>query len=155
MKPASYRDIAPSEIPEVALKDGGHAKVIAGSIEIDGARHAGPIQGLSTDPLYIDVSLQAGATFEQAIANDYTAFVYPYEGSVTIGDKTLATQEAGVLGDGDRVLVATASGPARFLLLAAKKLREPIAQYGPFVMNTRQEIEQAVRDFQSGQLARR
>jgi quercetin 2,3-dioxygenase len=153
MKPASYRDIAPNEIPALILANGGTVKIIAGSIAIDGVRHAGPIQGLSTDPLYIDVSLPAGATFEQSIANDYTAFIYPYEGSVVVGDKSIATQAVGVLSHGDQVAI-TATNATRFLLLVGKALREPIVQYGPFVMNTRAEVEQAVRDFQSGALTR-
>jgi len=154
MKPASYRDIAPSEIPGVELAQGGRVKIIAGAIDIDGTRHVGPIHGLSTDPTYIDVSLPAGASFEQSIDSGYTVFVYPYEGSLQVGEKNLATQTVGVLGGGDRVSVSAAAEPARFILLAGKPLREPIVQYGPFVMNTRQEIEQAVRDYQSGALTR-
>jgi redox-sensitive bicupin YhaK (pirin superfamily) len=154
MKPASYRDIAPSEIPAVALENGGSAKIVAGTLNFDGRQHVGPIQGLSTDPLYVDVALPAGATFEQAIPNDYTVFLYPYEGSVTVGDKPLAKQSAGVLSNGDRIVVTAPANDARFILLAGKPLREPIVQYGPFVMNTREEIEQAVRDFQSGALTR-
>jgi redox-sensitive bicupin YhaK (pirin superfamily) len=154
MKPASYRDIAPSEIPTVPLPNGGSVKIVAGSLTVGDQQHFGPMQGLSTDPLYIDVSLPTGGKFEHTLANDYTAFVYPYEGTVAIGDKTLATQSAGVLSNGDQVVITAPSGAARFLLLAAKALREPIVQYGPFVMNTRQEIEQAVRDFQSGALTR-
>jgi redox-sensitive bicupin YhaK (pirin superfamily) len=154
MKSASYRDIAPSEIPSVSLPNGGSVKIVAGSLNIAGQKYSGPMQGLSTDPLYIDVSLPNGGKFEHTLAGDYTAFVYPYEGTVTIGDKTLATQSAGVLSNGDRVTITAGSGAARFLLLAGKALREPIVQYGPFVMNTRQEIEQAVRDFQSGALTK-
>jgi quercetin 2,3-dioxygenase len=153
MKPASYRDIPPSQIPSVELPGGGAAKIIAGALDVDGKRIAGPIQGLTTDPLYVDIALPAGATFDQPITNDYTAFVYPYEGNVLIGGQSLAKQSAGVLGAGDRVVIHAVSNPARFILLAGKPLREPIVQYGPFVMNTRQEIEQAVRDFQSGKLA--
>jgi redox-sensitive bicupin YhaK (pirin superfamily) len=155
MKPASYRDIAPTEIPLVDLANGGSFKIVAGSLAVNGIKHSGPIQGLSTDPLYIDVSLPAGAKFEHSIGNDYTAFIYPYEGNVVVGGQTLATQNAGVLSDGDKIIIASPSTAARFLLLAGKKLREPIVQYGPFVMNTRSEIEQAIRDFQSGELARR
>jgi redox-sensitive bicupin YhaK (pirin superfamily) len=149
MKAASYRDIPPAEIPTVTLPNGGSAKIIAGSLTMKGQAHAGPIQGLSTEPTYIDISLPKDAIFEYSVPTDHTAFVYPYEGSVTVGDRAIAKQSAGVLGSGERILV-TAREPARFLLLAGKPLREPIVQYGPFVMNTRQEIEQAVRDFQSG-----
>jgi len=152
MKPASYRDIAPNEIPTINLANGGRVKIIAGAVDIDRQQHTGPIQGLSTDPLYLDVSLPANGKFELPIASDYTAFVYPYEGTIAVGEKTVATQSAGVLSSGASIAIVAGCAGARLLLLAGKPLREPIVQYGPFVMNTREEIEQAVRDFQSGTL---
>jgi redox-sensitive bicupin YhaK (pirin superfamily) len=156
MKPASYRDIQPDEIPVAALPNGGHVKVIAGTFEIDGRTVAGPIQGLTTDPLYLDVELPAGASFTHPIAAGYHAFVYPFEGSVEVGigekAKHLPTHAAGVLSDGDGVTVQAGSDGARLILLAGRPLLEPIVQYGPFVMNTREEIEQAIRDYQNGVL---
>jgi len=154
MKPPSYRDIPPTDIPTVTLPGGGQVKVIAGTFSLDGQPHAGPIQGLSTDPTYFDVSLPAGASFEHALPAEYTAFVYPYEGAVTIAGRRLEHRSAGVLSPGERIQISAAAEPARFLLLAGKPLREPIVQYGPFVMNTRAEIEQALRDFQSGALTK-
>jgi redox-sensitive bicupin YhaK (pirin superfamily) len=150
MKPAGYRDIQPSEIPRVELTRGGSVKVIAGKFSTT----SGPILGLTTDPTYLDVELPAGSTFEHAVDPAYSAFVYPFEGTLKIGDRELRTQDAGVLGAGDRIEVTAGADGARFLLLAGKPLREPIAQYGPFVMNTREELEQAVRDYQSGELTR-
>lgn len=159
MKPAHYRDIPPAEIPVAALPGGGRAKVIAGSIELEGGAVRGPIQGLSTDPLYLDVELPAGGVFSQAIDSGHNAFVYAYEGSVAIGDaaapgvatpRRLKTQSAGVLSAGDRIEIRADAGGARFLVLAGRPLREPVAQYGPFVMNTVEEIEQAIADYQSG-----
>jgi len=153
MKPAGYRDIQPEHIPARDLAGGGRVKVIAGVLRIDGQSVAGPIQGLSTDPLYLDVELPAGARFSHPVAHDYHAFVYPYEGSLQIGfdaPRLLKTQHAGILSEGERIEVAAGEEGARFLLLAGRPLREPIAQYGPFVMNTSQEIEQAILDFQSG-----
>src|SRR4051794_39039276 len=86
MKPAGYRDIPPAEIPVAALPSGGRAKVIAGTLEIDGqAPVAGPIQGLSTDPLYFDIVLPEGATFSHPIDGDHNVFVYAYEGKLKIG----------------------------------------------------------------------
>jgi redox-sensitive bicupin YhaK (pirin superfamily) len=149
MKPASYRDIAPQEIPNISLPNGGTAKLIAGSLNVSGQTHAGPIQGLSTDPLYADIELPAGGKFEHTLDASYTAFVYPYEGAVNIGEHTLLTRSVGVLNSGERIELS-ATAPVRFLLLAGKPLREPIVQYGPFVMNTRQEIEKAIHDFQTG-----
>jgi redox-sensitive bicupin YhaK (pirin superfamily) len=85
MKPAHYRDIRPEEIPRVALPGGGEARVIAGSIVVDGREVAGPVQGLSTEPLYIDVRLPAGGHFAQALPAGHSAFVYAYEGNLAIG----------------------------------------------------------------------
>src|SRR5664279_4760285 len=82
MKPAGYRDIQADEIPVVDLPGGGRVKVIAGTLTVDGKATPGPIQGVTTDPLYFDVELPANATFTHAIASGYHAFVYPFEGSV-------------------------------------------------------------------------
>jgi redox-sensitive bicupin YhaK (pirin superfamily) len=158
MKPPGYRDIDPSEIPVAALPRGGRVKVIAGTLELDGQSVPGPIQGLTTDPLYIDVELPAGAAFTQPLPADRNAFIYVFEGSAVVGAaaaaKELGTHTAGVLASGDRVEVTAGADGARFLLLAGRPLGEPVAQYGPFVMNTREEIEQAIRDYQSGELTR-
>ncbi len=154
MKPAGYRDLQPEEIPAVALVGGGRAKVIAGTLEHGGRSIPGPIQGLTTEALYLDVELPAGAVFSQALAPAHNAFVYPFEGNVTIGGRTLAAHSAGVLGAGERLEAVAGAEGARFLLLAGRPLGEPVVQYGPFVMNTRAEIEQAIRDYQSGELTR-
>ena len=154
MKPASYRDIQPEEIPLAKLSNGGTVKVVAGTLTADGQTVPGPIQGLSTAPLMLDVRLPAGARFTQPVAAGHNAFVYPYEGDVLIGadERALQAQSAGVLSDGDQVeLLAGATG-ASFLLLAARPLGEPVVQYGPFVMNTREEIEQALEDYRAGTL---
>ena len=153
MKAAGYRDIDPSEIPVVALPGGGRVKAIAGAVEVDGAKTSGVIHGGTTDPLYLDVELPAGATFSHAVRNDYAAFLYPFEGSAIVGERTLERGSGGVLSEGERIEVKAGPEGARLLVLAAKPLREPIVQYGPFVMNTREEIEQAIADYQSGALA--
>jgi redox-sensitive bicupin YhaK (pirin superfamily) len=149
MKPAGYRDIQAEEIPAVALS-GGKAKIIAGSY----GKTKGPIQGGSTEPLYWDIRLDPGKTFKAEIPETLTAYVYPFEGSVEIADRALKTHQGGVLGSGDTVEVKAGADGARFLVLAAKPLKEPVVQYGPFVMNTRAEIEQAIRDYQSGELTK-
>ena len=154
MKPAGYRDIQPAEIPRVDLPGGGSVKVIAGKFALESGVTSGPILGLTTDPSYFDVQLAPGGSFAHAIDSGYSAFVYPYEGTLNIGERELKAHDAGVLGAGDRIELSAGAAGARFLLLAGKPLREPIAQYGPFVMNTRAEIEQAVRDYQSGELTR-
>ena len=156
MKPAWYRDIEPHEIPQVTLADGGTAKVIAGTINVAGVETDGAINGtatgITTDPLYLDVELPNGSPFTHYLKEDYSAFVYVYEGNLLIGGRALKTRSGGVLSPGDQITVIADDGPARFLLLAGKPLREPVAQYGPFVMNTQAEVEQAVHDYQNGKL---
>jgi len=156
MKPAGYRDIQPDEIPVVPLANGGRVRVIAGSLVVDGKATAGPMAGLTTDPLYLDIELPQGATFTHPIKAGYHAFVYPFEGTVEVGPegarKRLATHSAGVLNDGDEVTLTGGPEGGRVILLSGRPLLEPIVQYGPFVMNTREEIEQAIRDYQNGVL---
>lgn len=155
MKPAGYRDIQPEEIPEVTIP-GGSVKVVAGTL--DGVGHApvpGPIQGLSTAPLFLDVRLGAGEAFAQTVEDGHTAFLYPYAGSLQVGEdaRSLPARQAGVLSGGERIAVTAGDEGASFLLLAARPLDEPVVQYGPFVMNTREEIEQALADYRDGTLA--
>lgn len=155
MKPAGYRDIPAASIPTVPLPGGGSVKVIAGTLTVDGRSTPGPMQGLSTEPLYFDVSLQAGGIFTQALPAGHNAFLYVYEGDVAVGAgdaRKLPRHSAGVLSEGDSVTITAADDGVRFILLAGKPLREPVVQYGPFVMNTREEIERAVSDYQAGRL---
>ena len=157
MQPASYRDIPASEIPVVKLDGGGEVHVIAGTLELDGRPVYGPVNGegakKSTNPLYLDVHVPAGATFSAPIAQGHNAFLYAYEGSAKIGEHELPHRAAGLLSDGDSVTITAGTDGARFLLLAARPLREPVVQYGPFVMNSRDEIEQAIHDYNEGTLA--
>src|SRR5581483_3121297 len=142
MKPATYRDLQASEIPNVALPGGGSAKVIAGTNTVDGITETGPITGVTTDPTYLDVSLPAGGRFAHPINSEYSVSIYPYEGGLEVGPsgaaRPLGAHNAGVLTAGERVEVTAGPQGARFLLLAGRPLREPVVQYGPFVMNTRQ-----------------
>ena len=158
MKAPQYRDIQPQEIPAIALPNGGRVKVIAGTLDVDGSKHAGPIQGLSTDPLYFDVELPPGARFTHTVPNDYNAFAYVYEGSVKVGAgdgaKPLGTHAAGLLSRGGSVEIAAGDKGAQFLLFAGRPLNEPIVQHGPFVMNTADEIRRAIADYQSGSFGR-
>lgn len=161
MKPASYRDIPAGEIPVLKLPQGGEVRVIAGTLTLNGEDTLGPVNGggarLSTDPLYLDVRLPAGVEFSAPIAVGHTAFLYTYEGSAGIGApgaaKPLPHRAAGVLSDGDDARVQAGPEGVRFLLLAGKPIREPVVQYGPFVMNTREEIEQTLADYREGRLA--
>jgi quercetin 2,3-dioxygenase len=152
MKPAAYRDIAASEIPVLSLEGKIEVKVIAGRLR----DITGPIHGGSTDPYYFDVHLAPRAVLEAALPAGHSAFLYVYEGEALIGEerKTVAHRAAGLLSDGERVRLEGGEGGGRVLLLAGKPLREPVVQYGPFVMNTREEIEQAIADYQAGALSR-
>lgn len=157
MKPASYRDIPADQLPVVELEGGVRIKMIAGQLEIPGDEViSGPINAqpatMATDPLFVDLSLRAGASHRIAVPMGHSAFVYPYEGSVSINEKTLPTQQAGILGDGDFVDIETGAEDVRLVLIAGKPLGEPVVQYGPFVMNTRAEIEQALDDYRNGRL---
>jgi hypothetical protein len=151
MKPAAYRDISAREIPVVSLSNGGSVKVIAGKFQDT----AGPVHGTSTDPYYLDVILPPKASVEIALPSGHNAFLYQYEGSSYIGAKKEALENriAALLTDGDTALIEAGEEGARVLALAGKPIGEPIVQYGPFVMNTREEIEQALQDYQSGSLA--
>ncbi len=154
MKPAAYKDIPSSDIPIANLSNGGCIKVIANTAIIDGKKVVGPIQGLTTDPIYWDVHLPLNAHFAHAIPTTHNTFVYVYEGEVAIGGlgeehRTLSAGNAGLLGNGDEVTIAALAPDTRFILLAGIPLNEPIAQYGPFVMNTQEEIEQALQDYRN------
>ena len=148
-----YQDIPPEKIPEAELAPGVRARVIAG--KAGGVR--GPVEGIVTQPLYLDVRMEPRSRVTVAVTPGHAAFAYVYEGRAALGGganaQDIAAGRLAVLGDGDRLEAVTGDAPARFLLLAARPLREPIARYGPFVMNTREEIAQAVEDYQSGKLA--
>lgn len=154
MKPAAYRDIPAGEIPTVPLDHGGEVRVIAGTLVLGERRVSGPIRGLATDPLYLDVRLPGAARFETPIPAGHHAFLYVYDGEARVGeaDQALPRHAAGLLAEGDAVRVEAGPKGARFLLLAGKPLGEPVVQYGPFVMNTREEIEQALADYRGGTL---
>lgn len=159
MKPAHYKDIPANEIPIADLSNGGCIKVIANTAVIDGKIVSGPIQGLTTQAIYWDVHLPLNGKFAHAIPATHNTFIYVYEGTLlieggAIGEdaRKLDTGNAGLLGAGDEISVAALTEDTRFILLAGIPLKEPIAQYGPFVMNTSDEIEQAIQDFRSGTL---
>jgi redox-sensitive bicupin YhaK (pirin superfamily) len=155
MKPAAYRDLEAAEIPEMDLAGGGRARLLAGTLTLGDQRIDGPIQGSSTDPLFSDVTLPAGARATIPVPATHNAFVYLFAGTLRIGDadRELASQQVGLLGAGDSVTVQAGGDGARLLLLAARPIGEPVVQYGPFVMTTREEIEQALSDYRDGRLA--
>jgi redox-sensitive bicupin YhaK (pirin superfamily) len=152
MKPAQYRDIQPDQIPAMKLANGGILKVVAGQIVQEGQTLQGPIHGVVTEPLYLDVQLPAEGQFGIDLPIAHHAFVYVFEGRISVGGNIVNNHSAGILSEGDRIELVSLDQPSRFLLLAGKPINEPVVQYGPFVMNTRAEIEQAVLDYQNGTL---
>ncbi|MFN8704565.1 MAG: pirin family protein [Rhodospirillales bacterium] len=141
-----YQDIPPAAIPVFEPGDGNRVKIIAGRY----AGIEGPVSAVATEPLYLDVHLVAQTALAVPVAADHAGFVYVYEGGAVAGDKPLAKGELGVLGAGDRLTLRTGDEPARLLVVAGKKLDEPVAKYGPFVMNTQAELHQAVADYRAG-----
>ncbi|WP_310493475.1 pirin family protein [Dechloromonas sp.] len=143
----SYRDIPSAAIPEFTDENGFVVRVIAGASHgVDGAVHRP-----DTEPLYLDVHLPAGTRFEQPIAAGHNAFTYTYRGSVSIAGTTVADRNMAVLSNnGASAVCIEAVEEARVLIIAGQPLKEPIAQYGPFVMNTGEQIQQAMRDYQAG-----
>jgi redox-sensitive bicupin YhaK (pirin superfamily) len=157
MRDPWYRDIQSEEIPELRTPEGVNVRVIAG--ESHGVQ--GSMQRDVTLPLYLDLHFEAaGQRFEQPLPRTRNAFVCVYRGSVEVvgadGEATLVERGRMALltNEGDGVVLRAAGGePARAILIAGQPLREPIAQYGPFVMNTKQQLIEAVEDFNNGRLA--
>jgi len=154
MMPPRYQEVPASRIPQAATRDGrAEVRVIAG--EALGLR---AVIDTRTPIVYQDWRLNSGAVVEQPLAEGHHAFVYVFEGRAEVGGEgqPLRDGELGLLGPGDGVRLAVpagASGGARLLLLAGQPLREPVARYGPFVMNTESEIRQALSDYRSGRFA--
>jgi quercetin 2,3-dioxygenase len=143
-----YQDIPADAVPVVQGADGSTVKVLAG--DFGGA--SGPVKAVATDPTYLDVTLPPGVHFEHALPAAHTAFAYVFEGDVAFGAAaTRVTQtHLAVLSPGEGVVAEGGAGGGRFILLAGRPLQEPIVQYGPFVMNSADEIRQAITDFQAG-----
>jgi redox-sensitive bicupin YhaK (pirin superfamily) len=145
-----YQEFAPGRIPLLQPVDGVAVKVIAGRVgDTDG-----PIAQPATDPVYLDIALDAGAQWQYALPEGHNAFVYVYEGAAAIGDgddaREVDAQELAVLAGGEVLKLRAGAAGTRAILVAGRPLREPVARYGPFVMNTKQEVMQAFVDFQEG-----
>jgi redox-sensitive bicupin YhaK (pirin superfamily) len=151
-----YQEIASNLIPEVGGGNGARIRVIAGSV--GGVR--GPVTEIAADPSYLDVSIAAGGSISQPVARGHAAFAYVFEGRGVFGTEgdsnggTVPHPRLVVFGDGDEIQVSAPDQAVRFLLVSGKPLGEPIARYGPFVMNTAEEIQQALKDLRDGTFVR-
>jgi len=145
-----YRDFTQKQVPSFSTEQGANVRVIAG------ASHGvqGAVQRPVTEPLYVDVVLPQGASFSQQLPAGHNAFVFVYRGTVQVDGKPVASGRMAIFDNhaGSDGVTLDALDDARFILLAGRPLNEPIAQYGPFVMNTQAELMQAVEDFRAGML---
>jgi len=146
-----YRDIPNEQVPRFTLDSGATVQVIAG------ASHgvAGAVQREGTEPLYLDIELPEGAVFEQALPAGHNAFIYVFRGEAVVGGKGVPQTRMAIFDNAESAdgVAIKAAKPTRLLLIAGRPLKEAIAQYGPFVMNTQAELHQAVEDFRSGKFA--
>jgi hypothetical protein len=151
-----YQEIPSASIPEIEHEDGVRIRVIAGAVN----SVSGPVTEIAADPTYLDISIPLGGSIIQPVEQGHSAFAYVFEGEGTFGvtsegiGETVSHPKLIVLGDGDFVEVHAAWSPVRFLLVSGKPLHEPIARYGPFVMNTQEEIIQALQDLRNGTFIR-
>jgi redox-sensitive bicupin YhaK (pirin superfamily) len=154
MSRPKYRDLQSDRLTETETDEGASIRVIAG--EAADGRLVGPVEGLAVAPKFVDVTLPPGAAFRERVPQGYTAFAYLDQGKVRFGPEQIPVHAPAlvIFGDGDVVEASAGAGGGRFLLAAARSLREPIARYGPFVMNTRSEIEQTLQDLRTGNFIR-
>ena len=150
MQPAAYQNVESEQVPEFQGPDGVVIRVIAGDIEIEGKNLQGPVSAPSTSPLYLDIFLPAQNRITLPVRSDQSAFLYLFEGDVSVEGVTAEKDAVTVLHKGEKVTLETQEQAARLLLLAGTPIGEPVVQYGPFVMNTKAEVEQAVSDYRSG-----
>ena len=150
MNPPWYRDFKNAELPQFTTPEGVNVTVIAGESHGVG----GAVTRETTAPVYLDLHLPSGASFAQALPAGHNAFVYVYRGEVSIGGQRVPAGRMALLANtaGSDGVVIEAGSEAKALLIAGRPLNEPIAQYGPFVMNTKDQIYQALNDFRDGRL---
>ena len=150
MSEPRYQEFAPERIPQLAPAEGVGVKVIAGTVD----SVSGPIQQPATDPVYLDIELSAGTAWSYRLPEGHNAFAYVFEGDVSLGEgeasRALKLQQLAVLGGGSTLHMRAGAEGARFIVVAGRPLREPVARHGPFVMNTREELMQAFVDYQEG-----
>jgi quercetin 2,3-dioxygenase len=148
MKPAAYRDIKKAELSKLELGGGGSVTVVAGQVGVNGQQLDGVLPRASTEPVFVDVQLAAKSAVELSFNADNPALVYVYQGE----SESLGQRQMGLYSAGDEFNLQAGPSGVKMLVLSGRTLDEPIVQYGPFVMNSREEIDQALRDFQANKL---
>jgi len=143
-----YQELRAAKIPEIKTDDGATIKVITGAV----GKTVGPVTEIAAEPTYLDIMLPPHTAFTHPITQGHTAFAYLFDGAASFGRKkqTVGHPRLVVFGNGDEIRASTETQMARFLLVSGRPLNEPIARYGPFVMNTREEIEQTLRELRAG-----
>jgi redox-sensitive bicupin YhaK (pirin superfamily) len=141
-----YQDIQPQDIPEQPF-EAGWVRIIAGQYQ----EVAGPVQGIATEPQFLDVRFTQAGSWTHTLQPRHAGFVYVYQGQATLGDDVIEAGEVAILTDGEQ-LTLKAEAHCGLLVVAGQPLHEPVVQYGPFVMNTVEEVQQAITDYQSGRL---
>jgi hypothetical protein len=147
-----YQDMPAEDIPEIEHENGVRVRVITGTV--DGVQ--GPVKDIVADPIYLDVRMPSDTAFHQSVTRGHTVFAYVFEGGGAMGEKQagqrgrVSAPQLIVFGDGDAVQARTADTPMRFLLVSGAPINEPIARYGPFVMNTQEEIRQTLKELREG-----
>jgi redox-sensitive bicupin YhaK (pirin superfamily) len=150
-----YQNIPAAQIPEIQYRDGTRIRVITGMVD----QMTGPVTGIAADPIYLDVFAPAHSSLSHPVERGHTAFAYVFQGAARFqdsgeaGEPLLSPPRLVVFGDGDVVRVTTERESVRFLLVSGKPLSEPIARHGPFVMNTRREIEETLMELRQGTFA--
>jgi redox-sensitive bicupin YhaK (pirin superfamily) len=147
MKPAAYREIISSEITQQRLPDGGMVRVIAGSVTINQQSVRGPLPETSTHAALLDVRLAANETVELSLNSENKALVYAYKGATDL----IGSRQLGIYANGRELALKAGPSGAELLVLSGQPINEPIVQYGPFVMNTAEEIDRAINDFRNPQ----
>ena len=145
-----YQDIQADDVPEVELGPGARARVLVGTI----GGVAGPVTDVATEPVYFDLHLEAGASYTAAVPAGHNVFAYVYQGDAKIGAAatSIARGELALTTHGATLPVIAGPQGARLIVVGGRPLNEPVARYGPFVMNTAEEIRQAFADYQAGRL---
>ncbi|WP_018403540.1 pirin family protein [Marinobacter gelidimuriae] len=151
MKPAAYQEIASADVSEQPLSNGGMARVIAGSVTINRQLQQGPLPEISTQPIFVDVHLAGNETVELSFNADNPALVYVYQGATDLID----ARQLGIYAKGNTLQLHARAPGAGMLVLSGCPIEEPVVQYGPFVMNTPEEIERALKDFSNPQFLNR